>query len=120
MSLWRGALALVIGAMIGSVAFSALRTWWYNHLGLRPNMAPEMFILLAPILAIPIATFALLVHLVGRRWFAYESIWSWFGAGISYATVLLALISPWFLLVTAFVNPVAIRCSCGGHGERGR
>lgn len=102
-------LVLMLGAVLaGCIAFSALRTLTYYWEGRTPNMGPEMFILLSPVLAAPIMGIAGMVHVVFFSFFGYEKYRAWFLAGISWSSVLLGLIEPWLLYPVAAVNPITV------------
>lgn len=104
---------------LGAAFFSACRTLYYIVLGLEPNIAPQMFIVFSPILALPIAVAAAIVHgIIGIL--TYDRGLKWFFAGISYSSILLGLITPWLLLVFVFLNPISILVySRLGNKEKG-
>lgn len=68
-------------------------------------MAPEMFIIFAPIIAAPVALAAALIHVVFRKFFSYKKIIEWVGAGFWYGSLFVGLISPVLLLIPALFNP---------------
>jgi hypothetical protein len=109
MTIFRGCSYLSIGAISGALLWSVLRVIQYKVEDLRPNMAPEIFVIIAPVLAIPLAVVACLLHAYFSRWFAYSRGWHWFAAGIAYSTVFLGLVDPWLLLVPLIANPVVVR-----------
>ena len=104
-----GVIWLAAGAVAGSAVWSALRTLMYVVEGRQPNMGPELFILFSPVLALPIAIGAGILHLIMHRYFAYRHWWQWMLAGAMYSSVLLGLISPWLLLVPLVINPIVFR-----------
>jgi len=81
----------------------------YNAAGLQPNMAAEMFILVSPLLAAPIAVVAVMVHSWYAGYFGFRSGWQWAYAGLSYSSILLGLISPGLLLVPLLANPITLK-----------
>jgi hypothetical protein len=109
MKTWAGCICLVVAVFMGAAVFSGLRTWYYIHSGLTPNMAPQMFIIFSPVLAAPISFLALLIHIIFRRFFQLDAYWKWFLAGISYSSVLLGLITPWLFLIPLIFNPINYR-----------
>lgn len=100
-----GCLVLIITVFVSTTIFSALRTVSYNLAGIQPNMAPEMFIIFAPIVAAPVALAAALIHVVFRKFFAYKKMIEWAGAGFWYGSLFVGLISPILLLIPALLNP---------------
>jgi hypothetical protein len=94
---------LFSGVFAGTVFWSVLRLMQYKILALQPNMAPEMFVLFAPVLAVPIALISLAVHIFIRKSFSYPTYALWFVAGVCYSSIFLLLISPWLLPVVAFI-----------------
>ena len=109
MRTWTGPVLLVIATFLGSAAFSAIRMFIYKAEGLQPNMAPEMFIVFSPVLALPIALIGVLIHIVFARRFGFSRPWQWFAAGVAYSTLVLGLINPWLLVVPLVLNPVTLR-----------
>lgn len=106
MKIWIGCIYLVVAVFVGAAGFSALRTWYYIYNGFQPNMAPQMFIIFSPVLAMPIAILALLIHSIFSRFFKFDAYWQWTLAGLSYSVVLLGLITPWLLLIPLLLNPI--------------
>lgn len=109
MKAWVGCLWLVLAVFIGGALFSGVRTLYYIVAELHPNIGPQMFIAVSPILSAPIALIATLVHVLFRSEFGYDAYWKWFIAGISYSSILLGLISPWLLLIPIALNPVTAK-----------
>lgn len=108
-----GILWLALGTFLGSALCSALRTLTYHSEGRQPNMAPELFIVFSPILALPIVLLAGIVHVLAHRYFGYRHGWQWALAGAMYSSIMLGLISPWLLLVPLVVNPIVLRAMRG-------
>ena len=109
MKTWTGCVLLVIATFVGAAAFSAVRMFLYKAEGLQPNMAPEMFVIFSPVLALPIALVAVLIHAIFAGRFAFSKPWQWLGAGIAYSALLLGLISPWLLIIPLALNPITLR-----------
>jgi hypothetical protein len=106
MKAWIGCVILATSVFVGSALFSALRVVLYKLAGTETNMAPEMFVIFSPVLALPVAVVAVLIHAVFAKTFAFSSGWSWLLAGLAYSSLLLGLISPWLLLIPLVANPV--------------
>ena len=109
MKTWEGCALMVVAIFVGSALFSGLDTIVYKVKGLQPNMAPEMFIIFSPVLALPIALGAVLLHAIFAKFFGFSRWSQWCWAGIAYASVLLGLISPWLLLIPLILNPLTLR-----------
>jgi hypothetical protein len=100
---------MVIGCLGGSVVAAAIRTMYYHARDLQPAVAPEMGFIMFPVLAIPLALVALILHMVLHRFFAYKSGRQWFLAGACYGLWFLAFVGPYLLVVPIFANPPLIR-----------
>jgi len=100
-NLWVGCTILALAVLIGVVVVSAFRMAIYKTTGTQPNMGPEMFLVFAPVVAVPIAAAGLLLHVVARRWFSFHSAWQWAAAGFTYSLVSLVLIDAWLVLPAA-------------------
>jgi hypothetical protein len=100
---------LIVGVFVGAISCAIVRVAQYKLNGLQPNMAPEMFILFAPVLALPIALVALIAHFAMRASFTYRRDSHWFLAGVAYASVLLLLVTPWLLPLAILACFLVIR-----------
>jgi hypothetical protein len=111
MKTWRGAFVLVIGLILGAIAFSAVSASYYMYSGLyrEMEMGPQMFVVFSPILAMPIVIIALLIHIPLSRYFNFDRYWKWFLAGVSYSSVFLGIISVWLLIVPIILNPFSLK-----------
>jgi hypothetical protein len=101
--------ALVLGVFIGTLCCAVLRVLQYKIRGWEPNMAPEMFILFAPVLACPVAVVALIAHFTFRSTFVYATSSQWLVAGLCYSSVFLLLITPWLFLVVILLNVFTLK-----------
>jgi hypothetical protein len=108
MTTLRGCALLAIATFVGAAMFSVLDVLKYKALGLQPNMAPEMFVVFSPIIALPIVIIAVLIHSIFARQFGFTKAWHWMAAGLAYSSVLLGFINPWLLLIPLAVNPITI------------
>ena len=117
MKTWTGCVLLVVATFLGAALFSAIRTALYHAEGLHSNMAPEMFIVFSPVLALPIAVVAVLIHSVFANRFRYSNAWQWFFSGIAYSSLLIGLINPWLLVIPLMVNPITLRIILKNHRE---
>jgi uncharacterized membrane protein len=106
---FRNFMILTLGVFIGAVIFSVVRVFQYKWLGLQPGMAPEMFVIFSPVLALPVAMIAVVVHYFFRNSFKYQNPTRWFFAGVIYSSILLLLVSPWLLLIVAIAYYFFIR-----------
>jgi hypothetical protein len=100
---------LLGGVFVGAIGCSILRVMQYKLNDWQPNVAPEMFVVLAPVLALPIALIALAAHFAIRATYAYRQDSHWVLAGIAYSTIYLLLITPWLLPMVALAYFFAIR-----------
>jgi hypothetical protein len=100
---------LVGGVFVGAIGCPILRVIQYKLNDWQPNMAPEMFVIFAPVLALPIALFAPAAHFAMRATYGYQRDSYWFLAGIAYSTVFLLLITPWLLPIVALAYFLVIR-----------
>ena len=104
-----GFILMILGIFIGAAFFSSLRTSYYIYYGIKPNMAPQIFIVFSPVLAIIISIFVSIVHIILKNYLVFDKYWKWFLSGVSYSSVLLGLISPWLLIIPVFINPISAK-----------
>jgi hypothetical protein len=109
MVLWKNCAILTLGVFIGSAIFSAIRTEYYLYNKIQTEVGPQMFVAVSPILAVPIVIIALVIHIPLRNYFKFNVSWKWFLSGISYASILLGLISPWMLIIPIVLNPFSLK-----------
>ena len=99
-----------IGVVVGTLICSILRVAYYFAADIQPEMSPMMFIFF-----IPVVTLAILIPtqisewLLSRFWWRPNSFGRAILIGCSYSFVLLALISPWLLILLAVTNPISLR-----------
>lgn len=94
---WVSLLLIWVGILIGAVMCAAVRIMQYNFLGTHPNMAPEMFMVFAPILALPLLIVSIIVHALFHRKTKSAISFNWLLVGGCYSVIFLLLVSFWFL-----------------------
>lgn len=104
-----GSLVLLVGVLVGALAAAAIRHLVYVSDGWQPNVHPGMAYYAFPVLALPLALLAMLVHIALRRSFAYAHGWQWLLAGFAYGLWFLAFLGPVFFVLVAILNPLAVR-----------
>lgn len=102
-------LVLFVGVIAGALVAAAIRHLVYVIGGWEPNVHPGMAYYAFPVLALPLALLATLVHAMLRRFFAYAHGWQWLLAGFAYGLWFLAFLGPVFLLLVVVLNPVVAR-----------
>jgi len=103
-----GLIWMTLSVFVGAVIFSSLRTLQYILNDYHPNIAPGMFIILSPVLALPIALVAIMLNAIFARYLLLDAYWKWVLSGVAYSSILLGLISPWLLLIPLLLNPFSI------------
>ncbi|WP_408951068.1 hypothetical protein [Lysobacter sp. Hz 25] len=100
---------LLLGAATGTVVLSVIRTLYYFAIDRQPEMSPMMFILFAPIVALPFMLAAALTEFVARRLLPRlkrpSRLWSLL-IGASYTSPLFGLIDARMLVLCVLINPV--------------
>ena len=76
--------------------------------GVQREMRSAVGLLFVPVLALPLAIVACLIHAVARRWFKYASWRDWVGAGFLHALLFVVFTSPWLLVLPLFINVVTL------------
>jgi len=104
---------LLLGAATGTVALSVVRTLYYFAIDRQPEMSPMMFIVFAPVVALPFMFVAAVAEFVARRLMPglkqarKQSSRSWpFLIGASYTSPLFGLIDARLLALCLLINPV--------------
>ncbi|MGJ7902523.1 hypothetical protein [Lysobacter sp. 1R34A] len=100
---------LLLGAATGTVALSVLRTFYYFAIDRQPEMSSMMFIVFAPIVALPFMLVAALTEFVARRLLPRLKRPSRLCSlliGASYTSPLFGLIDTRLLALCVVINPV--------------
>jgi len=106
-----GLLILTGGVIVGALMAAAIRHLVYVNSGWEPNVHPGMGYITFPLLALPLAVCALLLHVALRRFFAYVHAWQWLLAGIAYGLWFVAFLEPSFLVLALLLNPLTFQCA---------
>jgi hypothetical protein len=105
---WKGYLLLALGVVGGTILVGVIRLIAYKAANVQPNMAPEIYFVFAPVLAMPILVGSIIVHVLFSKYFDYKTGSAWFFSGLSYASFLLYLISDLLLIVPILTNPALV------------
>ncbi|MGN7916754.1 hypothetical protein [Lysobacter sp. 22409] len=104
-------LLLMLGVATATVVLSIARTLYYFAIDRQPEMSPIMFIVFAPIVALPFMLVAALAELVARRLLPRlkrpSRLWSLL-IGASYTSPLFGLIDTHLLVLCLLINPVVM------------
>jgi tellurite resistance protein TehA-like permease len=106
-------LSLMVGVATGVFVLSIARTLYYFAIDRQPEMSPMMFIVFAPVVALPFMFVAAVAEFVARRLMPRlkqsrkQSSRSWsFLIGASYTSPLFGLIDARLLVLCLLINPV--------------
>lgn len=101
----------MLGVATATVVLSIARTLYYFAIDRQPEMSPMMFIVFAPIVALPFMLVAALAELVARRLLPRlkrpSRLWSLL-IGASYTSPLFGLIDMRLLVLCLLINPVVM------------
>lgn len=111
---------LLLGVVTGTVLLSIIRTLYYFAIDRQPEMSPMMFIVFAPIVALPFMLVAVLAEFMARR-FLPQSKQSTrsrsFLIGASYASPLFGLIDLRLLVLCLLINPIVMHVLLARRGH---
>ena len=102
---------LVFGVFTSTPVLSIIRMLYYFAIDRQPEMSPMMFIVFAPIVALPFMLIAALAELVARRLLPRLKRPSWLWSlliGASYTSPLFGLIDARLLVLCLLINPVVM------------
>jgi hypothetical protein len=101
---------VILGVTIGVFLILWLRVLYYEWAQLRPNMAPQIAYFLAPGLIV------VLVMITGffeagfsKYWFVVPGRMNNVLLGVSYASIVVALVAPLAALIFIITNPLVVR-----------
>jgi hypothetical protein len=83
---------------------------YYLAAQVQSEMSPMMFIVFAPIVALPVFALALVIELfLTKVWWRPKTAVQGFTLGLSYSLVLLWLLHPLLVVVAVVANPIFVR-----------
>jgi hypothetical protein len=111
---------LLLGVVTGTVLLSIIRTLYYFAIDRQPEMSPMMFIIFAPIVALPFMLVAAPAEFMARRFLpqSKQSSRSWsFLIGASYTSPLFGLIDLRLLVLCLLINPFVMHVLVARRGR---
>lgn len=107
---WRQVLPpLAAGASGGLVLLITLRVWYYELVGLHPNMGPQIAYMFAPVLLMVIFAVAVPVEAIFRRFHQPASYFEALLVGWGHSTLLSWWAFPKHAWIFLILNPLLIR-----------